>query len=83
MRKWSNPEIKILSTINTETSGECTCGAAHGILVISENTHFCHSLSEWHENGCKKTEGHYRNDKCSVHWNTSKDSKCCCGQHVS
>lgn len=83
MKKWSNPQLKNLKLVGTQTGGECTCGAKHGILVMSNNVHFCHSLGEWHENGCKKTEGHYRNDKCNTHWNTSKDSKCCCGERVS
>ena len=83
MKHWSNPEVKNLKSTQTQTEAECTCSAAYGILTISNNTHFCHRLGEWHENGCKKTEGHYRNDKCSVHWNTAHDSKCCCSEHTS
>lgn len=78
MKKWEKPELGTLKINSTKTTGDCTCGAAHGILVISNNTHFCHSLGEWHENGCKKTEGHDRSAKCDQHWSTAHDSKCCC-----
>ena len=81
---WNKPELEILKSEQTQTTQECSCGADHGILVLSNNVHFCHSLGEWHQNGCKKTEGHYRNEKCSeVHWNGSKQSKCCCAVSAS
>ena len=54
MKKWSNPQLKNLKLVGTQTGGECTCGAKHGILVMSNNVHFCHSLGEWHEMDVKK-----------------------------
>ena len=83
MKKWEKASLKTLKLENTNTDSECTCSAKFGLITASENNHFCHRLGEWHENGCKKTEGHYRNDKCETHWSTAHDSKCCCGEHVS
>ena len=83
MKKWNDPKFSVLNVSGTKTNAECSCSAQYGLLTASNNTHFCHRLGEWHENGCKKTEGHYRNDKCSVHWNIAHDSKCCCAEHPS
>ncbi len=83
MKKWNEPKFSVLDVSRTKTDSECTCSARFGLLFLSENTHFCHRLGEYHENGCDKTVKHYRNDKCSVHYNTSHDSKCCCAEHAS
>ena len=82
MKKWNKPQLFSLGVENTFTElDECTCDAT--TYASSKNQHFCHSDNQYHENGCKKTQGHYRNDKCDeVHWASSHDSKCCCASRV-
>ena len=85
MKKWETPVCSNLKIKTTNNIGECTCAEVASTFGTSKNKHYCHSLNDWHYNGCQATEGHYRNEKCNspVHWNVAHDSKCCCGGNTN
>ena len=80
MEKLAQAKLKNFKLKKTNKEPECTCSARYGELPIeSVNVHFCHRLGEYHENGCKKTESHFKNHKCGSHWKKAITPKCCCG----
>ena len=79
MKKWETPSLSLMG-ISVTNHESCTCPASTGVMLISENVHYCHALGQYHENGCNKTNGHYRNNGCKDNtWEGQPHkSKCCC-----
>lgn len=67
MKNWAKPEVKNLGFENTFSNGG------------NGGEHWCHTLNEWHGNGCGHNHGGGACKDPNHPWDEAHKASCCCG----